>query len=194
MDKKSVTIVGVGALGSHLVQFMRNLPVSTKIIDFDRVDAKNVQSQFHTKLGVGKSKVQALKGQMTMLYGINVEAVPHKLVADNVQQLLGSKVDIVVDCLDNGEGRRLVQQHAREKKIPCLHGALAAGGAFGRVVWDEKFKIEDAPIGAAATCEDGEHLPFIVVVAGLLARAVQEFLVRGSRIGFEVNAGGVIRT
>lgn len=58
-----IVIVGVGALGSHLVQFIRNEQVDIRIIDFDRVEQKNVMSQFHGKPGVGKSKVAALEGQ-----------------------------------------------------------------------------------------------------------------------------------
>jgi len=163
-----------------------------KVVDFDRVEQKNTLSQFHGKAGVGKNKTQSLAQAMQFLFGIKLNMVPHKLTADNEKELLGG-ADLVIDCLDNPESRRVVQGFAKEAEIPCLHGALAADGAFGRVVWTENFVIDDGAAGAA-TCEDGEHLPFIAVVSALLARSAQAFLKDGKKIGYEISPGGVIIT
>jgi molybdopterin-synthase adenylyltransferase len=180
---KTIVIVGAGALGSHVVLFLRGLG-NLRVIDFDRVEQKNVGSQFHGKPHVGKAKVVALQQTMQFLFGTKIETIPHALVADNAKELLG-KADLVIDCLDNGPARRLVQEFARGAGVPCLHGALAAEGSFGRVVWDADFRIDEAAAGAA-TCEDGVHLPFIGIVSTYLARAAQEFIVNGRMIGFQV--------
>ena len=184
-----ITIIGVGALGSHLVQALRNEDVALKVIDFDRVEMKNVASQFHFKGTVGHKKTEALKRSMSFAYGRKIEAVGSKLTSDNVTQLLGN-ADLLVDCLDNGKGRRLVQGFAKEHNRPCVHGALAADGGFGRVVWTDNFVIDDAASGAV-TCEDGEFLPFIQVVASYLAISVQRFLQDGRRVGFSISPAGV---
>jgi molybdopterin-synthase adenylyltransferase len=185
-----ITIIGVGALGSHLVQALRNEDVELKVIDFDRVEMKNVASQFHFKNGVGKKKVEALKQAMQFCYGRKIDVVGNKLTADHDAQLLGG-ADLLVDCLDNGEARRVVQAFARANKIPCLHGALAADGSFGRVVWDEHFVIDDEPGAGAATCEEGEFLPFIGIASFYLALAVQNFVQEGRRTGFSISPAGV---
>lgn len=190
---RSVTIVGVGALGSHVVQLLRGVDASLRVIDFDRVEQKNVASQFHSKPSVGKSKVLGLQQTMQYLFGVKIGTIPHKLTSENDDQLLGAS-DLIIDCLDNGMARRLVQGFVRRAKTPCLHGALAANGGFGRVVWDENFQIDDEGDTGAATCEDGAHLPFIAITSAFLARAAQEFLSTGRRFGFEVSPGGVIRT
>jgi molybdopterin-synthase adenylyltransferase len=189
---KTIIIVGVGALGSHVVQLLRNLDATLKIIDFDRVETKNVASQFHAKTSVGKGKVQALQQTMNFLWGLKVTGVPHKLTSDNESQLL-SGADLIIDCLDNGEARRLVQNFARRSSTPCLHGALAADGAFGRVIWDEDFKIDDEAGVGAATCENGEHLPFIAIVSAYLAHSVRVFLTDGRKLGWQTHAGGSVR-
>lgn len=189
---KTAVIVGVGALGSHVAQFLRN-EAALRIVDFDRVESKNILAQFHGKPSVGKGKVQSLQQSMNFLFGLKVEGIPHKLVADNAKEILG-KADLVIDCLDNGASRTVVQQYVRGAGIPCLHGALAADGAYGRVVWDESFVIDFEPGTGAPTCEGGEHLPFIAVVSAYIARAAQEFLRNDRRIGFEVSPAGVIRT
>jgi molybdopterin/thiamine biosynthesis adenylyltransferase len=186
-----ITIVGVGALGTEVVMLLRNAG-TLKIIDFDRVERKNTLSQLHAVTHVGKNKAQAMQQTMQFLFGVKVEAIPHKLTADNVDALL-SGADLIIDCLDNAPSREIVQRYARKTKAPCLHGALAANGEFGRVIWDENFVIDSGSKPGAATCEDGEHLPFIGVVSALLARAAHEFLTKGKKIEFAVHPSGVMR-
>jgi molybdopterin/thiamine biosynthesis adenylyltransferase len=190
---KSIVVAGVGALGSHVVQLLRNVDATIRIIDFDKVEQRNVASQFHGKPGVGRSKVQALKQAMMFLFGRDLETIPHRLGPDNAKELLGG-ADLVIDCLDNGASRRVLQHFVRGAGVACLHGALAGDGGFGRVVWDEAFVVDDESAAGAATCDDGAHLPFIAVTSAYLARVAQEFLARGTKIGFEIHAGGATRT
>jgi predicted ThiF/HesA family dinucleotide-utilizing enzyme len=189
---KRVVVVGVGALGSHAVQLLRNTGAAIKIVDFDRVEQKNVQSQFHGKPHVGKTKVEALKQTMQFLFGAKVEANSNKLTDGNARELLGG-ADLVLDCLDNGDARRVVQAYVRANAVQCVHGALAPGGEFGRVVWDEAFAIDDASSAGAATCADGEHLAFIAVTASWLAHAAGVFLRQGTKVGFSISPSGAIR-
>jgi|SRR5690606_18148708 len=192
---KKIVIVGVGALGSHVALLLRNLDMQNVpgapgellrlvAIDFDRVEQKNTLAQFHSKTAVGKNKALSLQQTINFLFGVKIDVVPHKLVQENVQALLKDAV-LVIDCLDNGPSRRTVQTFVRELRIPCLHGALAANGTIGRVVWDNKFAIDDND-GEGATCEDGEHLPFIALVAAHIARAAQEFVKSQQQMSFQV--------
>lgn len=189
---KTVVVVGVGALGSHVVQFLRNAGVNIRVIDFDKVEMKNVTSQFHGKTSVGKFKVASLQQTMNFLYGSKLDTISNRLTQDNVKELLG-RSDLVIDCLDNGNSRRIVQRFVRENSVPCIHGALAAEAAFGRAIWDESFQIDDEPGTGAATCENGEHLPFIALTSAFIARAAQEYLSSGRKVGYQVHPGGATR-
>lgn len=186
-----VTVVGVGALGSHLVPLLRSCQVEVRVIDMDRVEQKNVGSQFHPKAQVGRNKAQALSQTLNLLWGLKVQAIPHRLTADNQDQLLGGS-DLVVDCLDNGASRRLVQQWVRSNGVPCLHGALAPDGALGRVCWDPQFVVDDEDVAGAATCEGGVHLPFISLVSSYMARAVQIWIDKGQQVGYHVVPDGKV--
>lgn len=210
---KNITVVGVGALGSHFVQFIRSEDVAMRIIDFDRVASKNTMSQFHPKTSVSRPKVLSMQGTMNLLWGTKLTTTPHKLTRDNATQLL-SGADLIVDCLDNAEARRIIQDFVRipsaiDLKIkvdpsftaigtsaftPCLHGAVDADGSFGRVIWDEKFIIDSGSPPGTPTCEDGANLPFIVSVSAFMARAAQRFLREGQKVGFQVTPSGVIQT
>ncbi len=187
----TIVVVGVGALGSHLVQFLRNEEVDILVIDMDRVEQKNVASQFHGWPGVGKAKVSALQQTMDFLFKKRLRVVSHRLVKDNIDVLMKGAT-LVVDCLDNGASRELVQDYAREHGLPCLHGALAPGGEFGRSIWDEQFVIDGEAGAGVATCEDGEFLPFIALTAAYLARSVQIFLRDRRKVGFSISPVGAV--
>ena len=186
---KTITVIGAGALGSNLIQIGRNFPVGWIAIDDDRIEKKNIASQFHTRQGLGRNKATALSQTMKGLFGLNVKAIPHRLTADNAEQLLGG-ADLVIDCLDNGPSRRVVQALVRKAGIPCLHGALAADGQFGAVVWDGNFTVDDEDVVGQATCEGGEFLPFIMMVAAELAHVLQVYLDDGKKIGFHLFPNG----
>jgi molybdopterin-synthase adenylyltransferase len=191
---KTVVIVGVGALGSQACMLLRNVKATLKVIDFDRVEAKNVQSQFHGKPGVGRPKVMAMSGVMDLLWGVKLQTNSNKLVENNATELLGTP-DLIIDCLDNAASRRVIQTYVRKDKgIPCLHAAVDANGSFGRVCWDEMFIIDEEDGVGAPTCENGEHLPFLAVVSAYLAHSAKEFLAKGARLGYQVSPGGAIRT
>ncbi|MEO5366975.1 MAG: ThiF family adenylyltransferase [Magnetococcus sp. WYHC-3] len=183
--KMKICVVGCGALGSHLVLMGRNLKVEFTVIDDDRVEQKNIASQFHTKMGLSKNKTQALQQAMNGLFGLAIKTVPHRLTSNNVDSLL-SGADVVVDCVDNGESRRVIQNYVRSKGIPCLHGALAADGQFGSVIWDELFKIDDENVRGQATCDGGEFLPFIVDVSSALVRCLQDYLEKDKKINMHL--------
>ncbi len=185
-----ITVLGLGALGSHLVLLLRNIEATLRCVDFDRVEQKNVPAQFHGKKSVGKSKVQSIQQTMQFLFGLKVEVIPHQLRSDNQVQLLGGS-DLILDCLDNIEGRKLVSNFAREAGIPCLHGATAADGQFARVIWDKDFVPDEESVKGAPTCEGGEHLPFINIVAGYMAYSAQRFIADGEKAGFQIHPGGV---
>ncbi|MCA9706449.1 MAG: ThiF family adenylyltransferase [Myxococcales bacterium] len=186
-----VVVVGVGALGSHVVQLGRTLPVQWRVIDFDRIEAKNLLAQFHTRMGVGKNKAQALQQAMQGLFGVKIDAVPHRLTADNTEALLGDAA-LVVDCLDNAEARTLVQQFVRAREIACVHGALAPDGELGRVVWDHLFAIDSEDTPGQETCEGGEHLAFIARTAATLAQAIALYVRDRCRVSTQLMPSGSI--
>jgi molybdopterin/thiamine biosynthesis adenylyltransferase len=188
---KTITIVGVGALGSHVAQFLRN-EGNLRVIDFDRVEAKNMLSQFHGKPGGAKLKVTALHNTMNFLWGTKLDTNSNKLVENNLKALIHGDSNLVIDCVDNGATRRLIQGHVRIHGLACLHGALAADGTFGRVCWDDRFIVDDETVGVP-TCENGDQLPFIALTAAYIAYAAQKFLREGKQVGFQISPAGTLQ-
>jgi molybdopterin-synthase adenylyltransferase len=187
-----ITIVGVGALGSHAALFLRNEKAGLKVIDFDRVEMKNTQAQVHTVMSVGKNKAQAIKQSFQGLFGREIVAAPHKLTKDNTLALLGSAV-LVLDCTDNIQARKDISEFCKAQKLPLLHGALSASGDFARIIWSEHFTPDAEGGDTTATCVDGEHLPFFAMVGAFLAAEVQTFLKKGTKRSWQVTPSGILR-
>lgn len=188
-----IAICGVGALGSTTVQLCRNLAGELRVIDFDRVESKNLAAQWFVKQSLGKNKAEAVRLQLANFYGIKAEAMTVRLAANNAAQLLAG-CNLAVDCFDNADSRLVLAESARAASLPLVHAALAGDGTFGMVRWDERFTPDREDTPGQATCEGGEHLPMIGLIGATLARAIQDFVKDGSTRDYLISLSGVTRT
>lgn len=188
-----VTFCGVGALGSHAVMLCRNLPATLRLVDFDRVESKNLAAQAFVKASIGKNKAVALKMQLATFFGLQVEAVGVRIQQENTAELL-LDADLLVDAMDNAASRNMVSAFARQHQRPLVHAAVAADGTFGIIRWDEHFTADAEDEPGQATCEGGEHLPLLGVLSATLARTVQDFVASGVQRNAMVSLSGVTRT
>lgn len=188
-----VVFCGVGALGSAAAMLCRNLDVELVFIDFDRVESKNLLSQAFVKPSVGKNKAEALKLQLSNFHGKKAESFGVRLTEANTGALL-KKANLLVDAFDNAAGRRLLSTYARAHGTPLVHAAVSADGTFGLVRWDARFvpDAEDTP--GQATCEGGEHLPLLGLIAATLARAIQDFVAKREERDAMISLSGVVAT
>jgi molybdopterin/thiamine biosynthesis adenylyltransferase len=188
-----ILFCGVGALGSTTVHFCRNLAVELRLVDFDRVESKNLAAQWFVKQSIGKNKAEAVRLQLANFYGITADALPVRLAATNAAQLLDG-AGLAVDCFDNADSRILLADAARAASVPLVHAALAADGTFGMVRWDERFTPDREDTPGQPTCEGGDHLPLIGLAAATLARTLQDFTKSGARHDYLISLSGVTRT
>lgn len=188
---KTIAIVGLGANGSHAATALRNAG-ALLLIDFDKVEQKNILSQMHGKLSLRRNKAQALVRQMGGMFGPNPhKAVIHKVDPINVDAILRG-VDLVIDCTDNIAARTTVKDYCEQAMIPLMHAALSADGKLGRILWTELFQA-DGESGDGATCEDGENLPFHFLMGGLVAKTAQTYLTSGRKLNWQVTGSGITR-
>lgn len=189
---RTVVIVGLGALGSHLVLFGRNWEVRFRGIDFDRVEMKNTQSQFHSRMGSGKNKAMALKAALQGMWGLQLDAVSAALGVTNRDVVL-KQADLLIDCTDNFKAREIIQEYAVEHGLPCLHCCLSAAGDLARIVWTEHFVPDKEGSEGEATCEDGQNLPFHAMAAAKAAHVVQRYLEKEEKQSWQLTPTSMIR-
>ena len=181
-----IVFCGGGALGSHALFLARDLEHELAVIDFDRVETKNLASQWFVKQMIGKNKATSLKMQLLNFYDVKLQDYTVKLTALNADAILGP-ADLIVECLDNAEGRRVVQNYVRSKHKSCVHAGLAANGEFGVVRWDKDFVIDEESAAGQATCEGRGFLPLILRVSSALVASLEFFLADSCEVNWNVS-------
>lgn len=181
-----ILFCGGGALGSHALFLARDLQHELAVIDFERVETKNLASQWFVKQMVGRNKATALKMQLLNFYDVKLRDYTVKLTALNVDAIL-SGAGLVVDCFDNAESRRMVQDYVRSRQKACIHAGLAANGEFGVVRWDRHFTIDEEGAAGQATCEGRGFLPLILRVSSSLVASIRFFFGDSREVNWNVS-------
>src|SRR5262245_6233271 len=88
-ESMKILFCGGGALGSHSLFLARDLEHELAVIDFDRVETKNLASQWFVKQMIGKNKATALKTQLLNFYDVKLQDYTVRLTALNVETILG---------------------------------------------------------------------------------------------------------
>lgn len=134
-----VVVCGAGAIGSNLVDnLVRQGMSSISVIDKDRIESHNLNTQIWSESDIGGLKSDVLKNKVFRNIGIEIESIGKELTAANAKKFF-KKANLIVDAFDNSASRQLVQEKSREYKIACIHGGLHSD--YGEVVWDEVYKV-----------------------------------------------------
>ncbi len=124
LKKSSVAIFGLGGLGGPVSLYLTAAGVGRLIlIDHQTVELSNLNRQIlYTSAEIGKSKALSAKERLLALNPeINIEAFPEKLENCKERWL---QVDLLIDCLDNLEGRLYLNKICTEEKLPLISAAV----------------------------------------------------------------------
>lgn len=130
-----IFVAGAGGLGSPASIYLAVAGVGhIAICDFDSPDLSNLNRQvLHDDSRIGMNKAESARLTLTTLNpSIEVEAITTRIEADNVDELVGD-AQIIVDCMDNFPTRYVLNECARRKGIPLVHGAV--WGLEGRLTF-----------------------------------------------------------
>lgn len=119
-------VVGAGGLGSPVALYLAAAGVGTiGIVDFDRVDATNLQRQIlHDLDRIGETKVESARQTIGALNSdVKVETYDLRLAADNVLDVAAG-YDVIVDGADNFPTRYLLNDASIHLGIPVVHGSI----------------------------------------------------------------------
>lgn len=121
-----VLLIGAGGLGSPAALYLAAAGVGTLgIVDFDTVDATNLQRQIlHNTDRLGRPKVNSARQTLNALNpDVQIVTVGELLNAANVLDILDG-YDVVVDGADNFPTRYLVNDASLHLRIPVVHGSV----------------------------------------------------------------------
>lgn len=135
-----ILVVGTGTLGGNLAEHLtRTAPQwELGLLDFDRVEERNLRNQPYLAHQVGKSKVESLAENLFRISGARPQTVHKQLTAGNAARLCQG-YDLVVDCLDNHQARTDLQNACRKTGQRLLHLGLAAD--YAEAHWDPNYRV-----------------------------------------------------
>ncbi|MFA5353058.1 MAG: HesA/MoeB/ThiF family protein [Thermodesulfovibrionales bacterium] len=126
LKNSTIFIAGAGGLGSPVSIYLAVAGIGNiRICDFDSPDWSNLNRQIlhnHNRIGTNKA-VSAKQTLEEMNPNIKVTAFAEKIVAENVDELVGDAA-IIVDCMDNFPTRYLLNECAIRKNIPLVYGSI----------------------------------------------------------------------
>ncbi|MEA1968829.1 MAG: ThiF family adenylyltransferase [Thermodesulfobacteriota bacterium] len=128
-----VCIIGLGGLGGGVAEMLARTGVgSLVLVDGDFFKESNLNRQILcTEELIGVSKADAAENRIKQINSsINIRKINSFLNGENGDHILAES-DLVVDCLDSVEARFILQDAAKNAKIPIVSGAIA--GTAGQV-------------------------------------------------------------
>ena len=129
---RSVTVIGGGNIGSHLLPLVARMPEvgSVTIVDHDVYEEKNLVSQSVTQADVGKPKAIA---QAMRLREINPRLRVTPIVGRVENIPAGAlRADVMAGCLDSRRSRRFANRIAWMLGIPFVDAGVQPDGTLAR--------------------------------------------------------------
>lgn len=130
-----IGIAGAGGLGSNCAMNLVRVGFENlTIVDFDRVEAGNLDRQFYFMDQVGMDKVEALKTNLCRINpSINLEVIKTKIAKDNVRDIFAG-CDIVAECLDTAACKKmLIEELMLAKKFVVAVSGLGGVGSSDEI-------------------------------------------------------------
>lgn len=171
-----VFVCGCGAIGSNLIDTLvrQGIKADISVVDFDRVEEKNIATQVWNYDEIGQLKVLAMQNRCYLVNKTQIETFDKKLDDRTIKKFLkGVKnTDLVVDCFDNSESRRLLKEHCDSNDIRCLHGGLFEG--YGEIIWNDSYIV---PANAKGdVCDNPIARNLILLLVSVMAEQIRKYI------------------
>ncbi|KYK30627.1 MAG: hypothetical protein AYK22_03340 [Thermoplasmatales archaeon SG8-52-3] len=148
----SIGIAGLGGLGSNAAVSLARAGIGRLVlVDFDKVEEKNLGRQYYFIEHIGRSKVDSLK-EIIEKINPQVKLVIHNLKLEKGKMEKPFKdVNVVIEALDNAETKTIFIEEILTKlpKKPII----AASGVAG---YGNSDRIKTKRLGNLFMCYDGQ--------------------------------------
>ena len=130
LSGKCAAIVGCGGLGTNIAVHLAGMGIGKLIlIDFDTVDANNLNRQFlYTPADVGSVKCERLAARLRA-YAPRCTILCENKRASCANDLAASDADILLSAVDGNAARRVLNDHCTQTRTPLVNGGV--NGFFG---------------------------------------------------------------
>ena len=184
-----VLIIGLGALGSPVAQYLAAAGVGTiGIADDRKVDISDLINQpIHSSRDVKRPRTASVKDTIRNTdKGINIEVYDTPVTPDNILDII-SGYDVVADCTDSYPMRYMINDACAQASVPYVYASVyqfegqvsvfdAANGPCFRCQYPSP-----PPPGLVPTCAEGGVLSPLPGIAGSIQAAeILKLLIGGA--------------
>ena len=172
----SVLMIGTGGLGAPTGMYLAAAGVGRLgIVDFDVVDASNLQRQIiHGTKDVGRPKIASARDRIEDINPhVEIETHETKLTSENALRLFAG-YDVIVDGTDNFPTRYLVNDACVLTGKPNVYGSIFRFEGQASVFWAERGPCyrclypEPPPPGLVPSCAEGGVLGVLPGIIGTI--------------------------
>lgn len=179
-----VVICGAGAIGSNLAEnLVRQGFGNLAVIDKDRIEDRNINTQVWTKREIGMQKVAALKYRLYEITGMEVSGINKELKNKwkTIKKFL--KGSLIIDAFDNSKSRQLIKD-AVEHLYPsnCLH--IGFSGDYGEIIWNEDYRVPDDK--GEDDCDYPLARNLIMLLTGVASEVIVRFVVSREKRSYTI--------
>jgi len=185
--EQSILVCGCGAIGSNLLDNMvRQGFTKVSVIDFDRIEDHNRNTQLWGKRDSGQPKVKMIKNKIYMDMGVDVVPYDLRLTDETISKVFKDhKRSIVVDGFDNTESRKLVTEYCKLQSIECLHVGLSSD--YAEVIWNERYRVPKA--SGEDVCEYPMARNIILLAVAVATEVIIRFIAEGIKENYTITLG-----
>jgi tRNA threonylcarbamoyladenosine dehydratase len=129
LQASSVTVVGLGAVGGHVVEGLARAGISRlRLVDFDTVQPSNINRQILAlESTIGRPKVEVARERVLEINSsCEVEALQIFADEETVQDILSPAPDLLIDAIDSLNPKVQLLTAAYHRRIPILSSMGAA--------------------------------------------------------------------
>ena len=150
LKKAKVCILGLGGLGSNVAVLLTRAGIGyLKLIDFDIVEASNLNRQQYRVSHIGMKKTEAMKNIIREINPfVEVEILDIKVDRENIYSIVGD-IEIVVEAFDRAETKAMAIEELLtngNKMLVSASGMAGLGSAneiITRKIKDNFYLIGD---------------------------------------------------
>ncbi|ERT32096.1 sulfur carrier protein ThiS adenylyltransferase ThiF [Fusobacterium animalis] len=137
LKKTRVCILGLGGLGSNVAVLLTRSGIgSLKLVDFDTVEASNLNRQQYRISHIGIKKTEAMKNIIREINPfVEVEILDIKVDRENIYSIVGD-IEIVVEAFDRAETKAMLMEEllTNTNKIVVSASGMAGLGSANEIV------------------------------------------------------------
>ena len=137
LKKAKVCILGLGGLGSNVAVLLARSGIGyLKLVDFDIVEASNLNRQQYRISHIGIKKTEAMKSIIREINPfVEVDILNIKVYRENIYSIVGD-IEIVVEAFDRAETKAMTLEEllTNKNKIVISASGMAGLGSANEII------------------------------------------------------------